>query len=1367
MKRVTAFFVLFVFLFCALTFVSNAFVVTDGADTSYTAASESMVLLKNDNDALPLKNTDKIAIFGEGQVFTDGRTGGFIFMGQGSGSFRYNGTVKNPCDVLASYVDEGKLGGVYTALSASYKNAAVTGSDFTYSPTDAEYAAAAAYANKAIYIINRVAHEGADAAEKLFELTSAEKSELTKICAAFGNKPVIVAVNNGLIMNMGFAKGRVAGIDVDAVITVPYMGIRAVDVFCETLVGDINPSGKTTDTYAKKLTDYPSYKGFYENAYYSHYYEDIYVGYRYFETFNVDVDYEFGYGLSYTTFDISDVTYSEEGGKITVTAKVTNTGDVSGKEVVEVYFGAPQKGINGAVLSKASKELCGFAKTKLLAPNESETLTVSFDIDTMASYDDLGKTDNKSAYVLEAGDYTVYVGDSVRNTVVAGTHTENTLRVVEQLSTLCEPFLFFERMTFDGTEKIGGDATSNTAILHTPKAATMTYPSEPVQFSEVVNGNVTVEEFLSQMSDFELCTLAGMEKALLVGSWGGSEEVQEKYGIARADTADGPQGIKPSTICTGIPSASALACTWNLELLKNLGDMIGREALISDTDVWLSPGVNIHRFPLCGRNFEYFSEDPYLTGVMASVIIENVEKSGVPCSIKHFVANEREYYRSTMDCRISERALREIYLVPFKMGVDAGVSTVMTSYNKLNGKETAENAELIRGILRGEWGFDGLITTDWSNDSSLKNEVIAGNNVHSSANTDHQTSKQAQLIAAVKDGSVSRSLLIENSTYVINLLLKTPAARNLATPQVITVKANGESKFEAEDYTNKHNFPRFEETSFGTVMSYTRAQDGYTPWIEYTLNVEEKGSYILSVNMSNSANTYTGNALRVFVNGEEQQMTYQATNTGSWTTYAVKEVGRVDLPKGKVTLKIKCNDGANCGHFDYFTFTPIAECYTAISTSDELVALMNDSAKWSGKYYLTNDIDLTGKAQSPIGTYATNFKGVFDGMGHSIKGVSLTTSTERDFGLFGKIAYAVIRDLKVFGEVSSTYPNAVVGGIVGTVDYGAIVSECENYCTVAHDNSTKGAKGVGGVAGYIYSGGVKQGSIVKNCINNGAITSETHGNSSTVGGIVGGLQNDGAGSSYVTHCVNNGTVYGGGVSVGGIVGYMGQAKATGGANRVEYCVNNASVNGSKGRIGGIVGFSYSKCETAENSNLIEFCINNGAVHGGTGYEVGGIVGINVANVNECVNLGKVSAGDAKKVAGVIGRNASLVTDMQYTVTDSYTTAYTPIGVNLDENYTVTNCTVASEKEIVDEYISLTYGEDGFVYLNGEFGLAKVSGAPKRHDVNGDGIATVYDALQVLRAIINKKGIANSFLADINGDRKLTLMDVLAHFKALV
>lgn len=1355
-------------IMCVLLAVAaSAFTVSDGSDVSYTAASESMILLKNENNALPLTSTDKIAIFGAGQVFTDGCTGGFIFMGQGSGSFKFDETIANPCDVFTSYVDMGKLGGVYTALSDAYKTAAAAGGDFSYSPTDAEYTAAAAYADKAIYIINRVAHEGADAEEALFELTATEKDELVKICKAFGDKPVIVCVNNGLVMNMGFAKGRVSGIDVDAVITVPYMGIRAVDVFCETLIGDINPSGKTTDTYAKKLTDYPSYKGFYENALYSHYYEDIYVGYRYFETFNVDVDYEFGFGLSYTIFDISDVTFTEADGKITVSATVTNTGSVSGKEVVQVYFGAPQKESGSAVLSKAAKELCGFEKTSLLAPGASETVSVTFDIDSMASYDDLGTTGHKSAYVMEAGDYNVYVGNSVKNAVYAGKHTESSLRVVEQLTELCEPVIIFERMTFDGSEKVGGNAKSNTSLLHNPTSAIMTYPEEPIQFIEVVNGNVTVEEFLSQMSDLELCTLAGMEKALLVGSWGGSEAVTEKYGIARADTTDGPQGIKPSTICTGIPSASALASAWNLDNLDDLGDMIGREALISDTDVWLSPGVNIHRFPLCGRNFEYFSEDPYLTGAMAVVIIENVEKNGVPCSIKHFIANEREYYRSTMDSRVSERALREIYLLPFEMGIDAGVSTVMTSYNKLNGVETAESAELIRGILRGEWGFEGLVTTDWSNDSNLKNEIIAGNNVHSSGNIEHQASKQAQLISGVKDGSISRSLLIENSTYVVNLLLKTPAARALANPVVATVNSSGISKFESEDYSNKHNFPRYEEMSFGTVMSYVRAQDGYTPYVEYTLNVERAGSYILHVNMSNGSTTFLGNALRVFVNGEEQQMTYQATGTGSWTTYAIREVGRVDLPSGRVTLRVKCNDNSNCGNFDYFTLTPIEECYTAISTADELVALMNDSTKWEGKYYLTSDIDLSGKVQSPIGTYSANFKGVFDGMGHSIKGVNLATSTERDFGLFGKISYAVVRDLKVYGSVSSTYPGAVVGGIIGTVDYGAIVSECENYCTVVYDNSTKGGKGVGGITGYVYSGGVKQGSIVKNCVNNASVTSNTYGNSATVGGISGALQNDGAGMSRIIACVNNGDVYGGGVSVGGIVGYMGQAKATGGVNRVSYCVNNGYVEGAKGRLGGIVGFSYSVCETAENANLIEYCINNGGVHGGTGYEVGGIVGINVANVNECVNFGNVDANDAKATAGVIGRVAATVGTMHYTVSNSYTVSLAPIVTILDSNYTVTNCESVSEEDIITEATALTYGEGGFVYLDGKLTLSKICGTPMQSDVSGDGEFTVFDVLSVLRAMLNHRGTTNLFIADINGDESLTLADVLAHIKKLV
>ena len=1353
-------------LFCGLgTVTGSAFIVSDGFDTSYAAAIESMVLLKNEKNALPLTATDKIALFGEGQVVTNGRTGGFLVMGQGSGSFRYSGTFASPCDILISYAEAGKLGGVYAPLVASYKTASAAGGDFAYSPTAEEYAAAAAYADKAVYILNRVSHEGSDAAKALYELTAAEEAELAAITAAFGDKPIIVVLNNGLLMNCGFANGRVEGVRADALLAASYMGSRAAEALCDTLVGAVNPSGKTVDSYAKKLTDYPSYNGFYENNYFSHYYEDIYVGYRYFETFGVEVDYPFGYGLSYTTFDITDVTFSETATDVTVTAKVTNTGKVAGKEVVQVYFSAPQKGTGDAVLSKAAKELCGFVKTNLLAAGESETVTVTFPLTQMASYDDLGLTGHRSAYVLEAGDYTVHVGNSVQSTVVAGTHTEEALRIVEQLSALCEPTKAFERMTFDGTETVGITFENRNDLTPAATDVKRIYRREPIQMLDVLRGTATRADFLAQMSNDELCELTVSENALLVGSWGGSEAMGEKYGIARADTADGPQGIKPNTDCTGIPGAAALACTWNPALLADIGDMIGREAVISDADVWLSPAVNIHRFPLCGRNFEYFSEDPYLSGVMAAQIIRAVEANGVPVSVKHLVGNERENHRSTMDSRISERALREIYLRPFKACVEAGASTIMTSYNKLNGTETAEHTELLRGIVRGEWGFTGLFTTDWSNDSNLAKEVIAGNNIHSSANLDHLASRLKQLRAGVEKGTVSRSLLIENAAYILDLLLKTPAARRLAEPPVTVIAASGESKLEAEDYANKHNYPRYEVTDFGTVMSYTRVTDRYTPWLEYVLDVRAAGSYIVAVQMTNGASNLTGDSLRFFVNGKECTTTYQATNTGGWTAPAVRTVGRIDLPRGKVTLKIKCADGRNCGNLDFFTFTPMEELYTPIGTAAELLALMGDSAMWNGSYYLTADIDLTGLGgQAPIGTYATNFRGNFDGMGHAIRGVNLSSATERDFALFGKIAHAVIRDLTVYGEVTSTYAGAVVGGIVGTVDYGAIVANCVNYCDVTSANATKAGKGVGGVVGYVYSGGTKAISLVKDCDNYGTVRSESGGLSATVGGIAGALQNDGAGNSEVLRCINYGDVYGGGVSVGGIVGYMGQANATGNYNSIAYCANYGKVEGAKGRLGGIVGFTYSKSTVDGGANAVTSCVNYGALTAGTGNETGGIVGINGgANLKNCVNLGTVTAADAYAVSGIIGDNDAVITTVAYTVDGCYTTAYTPIAITTKAQYTVTDTRVATLDELITGGTTL----DGYVYTGERFVHTAHCGAFAKGDCNTDGEITLADALLALRTLVDGKTPANPWLADIDEDGAHALKDVLLLLTILI
>ncbi|MBQ4151114.1 MAG: glycoside hydrolase family 3 C-terminal domain-containing protein [Clostridia bacterium] len=1371
-----------------LPFTASAYVVSDGADKSYAAATEAMVLLKNENNALPLTSTDRIAIFGEGQVYTDGKTGGFFLMGRGSGYFIPSETPKSPCDILASYVDAGKLGGVYTALSDSYKAAKVVGKDFTYSPTDAEYTAAAEYANKAIYIVNRTSAEGSDISKENFYLTSAEQAELKKVCAAFNGKPVVVVLNSGSMINCGFANGRVDGIYADAVITATYLGIRGTDALCAALVGDVNPSGKTVDTYAKALEDYPSYDGFYESKDYVTYYEDIYAGYRYFETFNVDVDYPFGYGLSYTTFDISDVTYSEENGKITVTAKVTNTGDVAGKEVIQVYFGAPQKGIGSAVLSKASKELCGFTKTSLLAAGASETVSVSFDIDTMASYDDLGMTGYKSAYVMEAGDYTVYVGNSVRNTTVAGTYTEETLRVTEQLTELCEPTTAFERMTFDGTETVGETSSFRSELLHNSTHKAMIYPAEPYQFTELLENEITVDEFLGQMSNGELATVALMTNAspTNTGAWGASSAVAEKYGIPLAYTCDGPAGIRHTTKGTGLPCATALACTWNKDVVAVLGDVIGRECAITDIDVWLAPAVNLHHYPLCGRNFEYFSEDPYISGVMAAEIIKGVESHGIVCSIKHFIANEKEQNRNQSDSRMSERALREIYLLPFKMAVDAGVGTVMTSYNFLNGTETSENAELLRGILRGEWGFDGVVTTDWSNDSNLAKEVIAGNNVHSSmhygadgsAYEYHMENKYAELMEGVENGTVSRSLLIENAAYMMDLLTKTMAAARLENPEIWTVNASGDSKFEAENYTYKHGYARPEKSGSRTVMSYVRATAMHIPYLTYTLEVEEAGTYVLTAGYANASADANANAIRVFVNGIEQFTNFNATSTSGWSKVADAEIGTITLPAGTVELKVKSAANRACGNFDYFILTPIEEAYTAISTPAELIALMSDSAKWSGNYYLTTDIDITNvSGQGPIGTNATNFTGTFDGNGYSITGLSLTTSTEQDFGLFGKIKGAAIRNLTVYGDVTSTKAgNAVVGGIVGTLDPDSFVVNCANYVDVTYNNTAKAAKGVGGVAGYLYAGSSNTGTVVKNCTNYGEVKSITGGKDAIVGGIAGIINDNGAGVCELKYCQNFGTVYGEGIKVGGIVGYLAQAAAGGGAE-VAYCANHGDVTATKGtqaRMGGIVGYANSASVTDGKEPNITFCINYGNVITDISYESAGVLGYNVGvNVDNCVNLGTLTAKDSatatKPMGGVIGKTFTGLTAIVYEITNCYTTSgdvIPAISYEKPDYFAFTDCFVESESDLESGNTTLTYGNGGYIIANDELVLANPHIAIPRADVNADGKADIIDILVTIKSVLNNSRPKNESFADLNDDGKISLIDVIAILKVI-
>ncbi len=460
------------------------FEVSDATEVNIRASHEGMVLLKNENAALPLTSDDTVAFFGSSQLFA-GRYEryGYRIGGAGSGAV-YGSPGTTPIAEFRKKADAGKFT-LYDSISALYEAAyeldeyALAEDNGAYFPSDEAISAAkSAGVNKVVYIFSRLEGEAGteesflptngefevtgvpdDAPEPgQYYLSANEEAHLKKLRENFDT--VIVVANTGDLMDTTWAK---YGIDfddsgeytqvVDAALFSWYGGLKGMQALADILVGDANPSGKLSQTAAKSVDDYPTTDGFFEKEF-TNYYEDVFVGYRYFETFDPDyekVNYEFGYGLSYTTFDISDIAYTAAGDYINVSAKITNTGDVSGKEVFQVYFSAPQMGEGEALLSKPAKELAGYTKTKLLEPGESETVTVSFPIKDMSSYDDTGVTGVASAYVLEAGDYEILAGNSVKNVELAGTYTVSELTVVEQLTSQAAPYDLDKRLLADGT----------------------------------------------------------------------------------------------------------------------------------------------------------------------------------------------------------------------------------------------------------------------------------------------------------------------------------------------------------------------------------------------------------------------------------------------------------------------------------------------------------------------------------------------------------------------------------------------------------------------------------------------------------------------------------------------------------------------------------------------------------------------------------------------------------------------------------------------------------------------------------------------------------------------------------------------------
>lgn len=722
------------------------------------AAAEGAVLLKNEGHMLPVKKDETVSIFGRSQIE-------YYRSGTGSGGAVNVPHVKNILDGIK----ENNAFPVNEDLVETYKEwlkehpfdnggggwAAEPWHQEEMEITEEIARRAAEKSEKAIFLIGRTAGEDKDYedTEGSYLLTKREKENLRIVTKYFDEVAVLLNVSN--IIDMSWTKDAAYQDHIKAILYIWQGGMEGANAVADLLSGRVTPSGKLTDTIAEKLSDYPAADHFgskTENIYA----EDIYVGYRYFETFAPEkVMYEFGFGLSYTEFSMETVKAESTGNgkdaKIALSIRVKNIGEAAGKEAAQVYVSAPQ-----GQLGKPAKVLCGFAKTKLLAPGEEEVLELTIPVSRFASYDDSGVTGHKSCYVLEEGLYKIYVGNSVRCTEKAnvdgkGGYGVSSCIVTEELKEALAPTKEFLRLKTGRQKEDGVFARAYEKapqqMVDLAERIKSRLPKELPQTGNkgitlqavaenIKNGSSVEEEldaFVAQFTNEELAVIVrgeGMSSPKVTpgtaSAFGGVSDSLHGYGIPIACASDGPSGIRMESglKATQLPIGTLLACSFNIPMMEELYQMEGRELVGNEIDTLLGPGINIHRYPLNGRNFEYFSEDPLVTGQFAAAMIRGIRSAGSSATVKHFAANNQETERHNVNSVVSERALREIYLKGFEIAVKEGnANSIMTSYNPVNGHWTASNYDLNTTILRGEWGYQGIVMTDWW---AKMNDVVNG-----------------------------------------------------------------------------------------------------------------------------------------------------------------------------------------------------------------------------------------------------------------------------------------------------------------------------------------------------------------------------------------------------------------------------------------------------------------------------------------------------------------------------------------------------------------------------------------------------------------------------------------------------------------
>jgi beta-glucosidase len=849
------------------------------AEFARIVAAEGAVLLKNDHQSLPICINEKVAVFGRIQ-------NSYYKSGTGSGGLVNVDYTINILDGLRQsgrvQVDE-TLAQVYDAWVNEHpfeKGAGWGQEPWSQSEMEVSNELVLEVSKRndvAIVIIGRTAGEDQDARneEGSYLLTRIELDLIAKVTKHF--KRCAVVLNVGNIIDMKW----VEELHVPAVLYVWQGGMEGGGAVADVLTGKVSPSGKLANTISYELEDVFSTRNFGRKDY-NFYQEDIYVGYRYFETFAQDrVLYPFGYGLSYTTFNIETLNSHFKEHRVFIDVLVTNTGHCSGKEVVQIYASAPM-----GKLGKPLKSLVAYKKSALLKPHQSEVLSFEFDLKECASFDDSGASGYPYCFVLEEGTYHIHVGHSVRHTNNALTIKLPSTIVVEKLESALAPVTPFKRIKpelEDGDilltyEEVPLRSYDLSQRIEERKPQDIPYTGDlGYKLSDVADGKVSMDQFIAQLSDEDLANIVrgeGMSSPKVTpgtaSAFGGVTKELLGYGLPIACCADGPSGVRMDcgTIATSLPNGTLMACTWNTPLIEQLYQMEGKELLLNKVDFLLGPGINIHRNPLNGRNFEYFSEDPFLTGSMAVAQTKGMHSVGASGTLKHFTANNQETARHEVDCIISERALREIYLKGYEMAVkQANARSIMTSYSAVNGIWAASNYDLNTTILRDQWGFTGFVMTDWwakLNDeggpATVKNTkamVRAQNDVYMVVENAKENSNKDNTLEALEQGLLTRGQLQRCAKNICEVLLQSEAFARLL---------RGEEVNDDESLSLGQASAKSIKIEDGTQISMDGVDTTSGNEKSFELDVLEGGMYTLSFNTRANLNQLAQIPVNVLIN---------------------------------------------------------------------------------------------------------------------------------------------------------------------------------------------------------------------------------------------------------------------------------------------------------------------------------------------------------------------------------------------------------------------------------------------------------------------------------------------------------------------